>query len=147
MDINYRIYGMGDFSCLPVISNGCADSIGYIADHIPRAGSITVVASVGGEVCGYVLATASNAGVYVHNVMTLEKYQRIGVATKMLEQIDEHIERTECRFPIMLHVMESNLGAVSCYRKAGFHVNVRIPNHPAIYENMLVMRKNRKREW
>lgn len=147
MDINYRIYGMGDFSCLPVISNGCADSIGYIADHIPRAGSITVVASVGDEMVGHILATASNDGVYVHTVMTLEKYRRMGAATKMLELIDNHVDGKVCRFPIMLHAVESNKGAVSCYRKAGYHVVVRIPNHPAMYEHMLVMRKNRKREW
>jgi len=147
MDIDYRIYRKGDFSCLPVISNGCADSVGYIADHIPRDGSILVIASVGDEIAGYILATASNDGVYAHSVQTLEKYRRMGVASKMLEQIDDHIERKECCYPIMLHAMESNTGAVSCYRKAGFHVNVRIPNHPALYEYMLVMRKNRKREW
>jgi ribosomal protein S18 acetylase RimI-like enzyme len=147
MDINYRIYQRADFTCLSIISNGCADSIGYIADHIPRAGSITVVASVGDETVGYILATGSNDGVYIHNVVTLEKYQRLGVATKMLEQIDLLIERKECNFPIMLHAMEKNIGAVLCYRKSGYHVSVRIPNHPAMYEYMLVMRKNRKREW
>ena len=142
MEISYQTYRMGDFTCLSILSNGCADSIGYIADHIPRAGSITLVASVENEIAGYVLATASNAGVYVHNVQVVEKYRRKGIATKMLSMIEAHIANTECQFPIMLHAVESNKGAVSCYRKAGYRVSVRIPNHPAMYDHMLVMRKN-----
>jgi ribosomal protein S18 acetylase RimI-like enzyme len=148
MDIDYQTFESGDFSCLLVLSNGCADSIGYIADHIPRKDSVLVVASHMNveaqekEVAGYVMATANEQGVYIHNVHVLENFQRKGIATKMLMEIEKLIWNGKAAFPITLFTDEENEAAMKCYAGAGFSVALRIPNCRNSGEARIALRKD-----
>lgn len=148
MDIDYQSFEAGDFSCLLVMSNGCADSIGYIADHIPRKDSVLVVASHKNdesqekEVAGYIMATANKQGIYIHNVLVLEKFQRKGIATKMLVEIEKLIWNGKAAFPIMLFTGEENVAAMNCYAKADFSIALRIPNCRNSGEARIALRKD-----
>ncbi len=148
MDIDYQAFESGDFSCLLVMSNGCADSIGYIADHIPRKDSVIVVAShknvetAETEVAGYIMATANDQGIYVHNVLVLENFQRKGIATKMLMEIEKLVWEGSASFPIMLFTGEANEAAMKCYAGAGFSVVLRVPNCYSSGEARIAMRKD-----
>ena len=132
MDIDYQTYEAGDFTCLPVMSNGCAASIGYIADHIPRKGSVIILAQGKDaegqwEVAGYILATVGDDGIFIHNVHVQELYRRNGVATNLLKIMYRMTEQSG-NYPIKLFVADNNEAAIKCYRAAGFAVESRIPN-------------------
>jgi len=148
MDIDYQTFESGDFSCLLVLSNGCADSIGYIADHIPRKDSVLVVAShknieaAEKEVAGYIMATANKESIYVHNVLVLDKFQRKGIATKMLMELEKLIWQERAEYPIMLFTGEENKAAMNCYAKAGFTIALRIPNCRNSGEARIALRKD-----
>jgi ribosomal protein S18 acetylase RimI-like enzyme len=134
MDIDYQTFMAGDFSCLHVMSNGCADSIGFIADHIPRKDSVIVVASHKNsessekELAGYIMATANNESIYVHNVLVLDKFQRKGIALKLLTEIEKLIWEGTASYPITLFTGEKNEAAMNCYAKAGFSIVLRVSN-------------------
>lgn len=148
MDIDYQTFESGDFSCLLVMSNGCADSIGYIADHIPRKDSVLVVASHKNvesqekEVAGYIMATANDQGIYIHNVLVLDNFQRKGIATKMLMEIEKLIWEGSASYPIMLFTGEENKAAMKCYAGSGFSVALRIPNCRNSGEARIALRKD-----
>lgn len=148
MDIDYQSFESGDFSCLLVMSNGCADSIGYIADHIPRKDSVLVVASHKNvessetEVAGYIMATANDQGIYIHNVLVLDNFQRKGIATKMLMEIEKLIWEGTASYPIMLFTGEENKAAMNCYAGAGYTVALRIPNCRDSGEARIALRKD-----
>lgn len=148
MDIDYQTFESGDFNCLLVMSNGCAESIGYIADHIPRKDSVTVMASCKNgetqekEVAGYLLATANEQGVYIHNVHVQENYRRKGIATKMLKAVDNLIWEGTASYPIMLFTGEENDAAMRCYKSAGYTVALRIPNCRNSGEARIALRKD-----
>lgn len=146
MDIDYQTFEAGDFSCLPVLSNGCAASIGFIADHIPRKDSVVVLASgidAEGkqEVAGYIMATANDMGIYIHQVQVLEKFHRQGIASNMLSRIESLVWKGTAKYPIQLFTGEENEAAVQCYIKAGFSVMMRIPNCREARDVRLIMQK------
>lgn len=147
MDIDYQTFESGDFSCLLAMSNGCADSIGFIADHIPRKDSVLVVASHYSselpekEVAGYIMATANNQGIYIHNVLVLEKFYRNGIASRMLLEIEKLIWQDRATYPIMLFTDADNEAAVGCYKKAGYTIALSIPNCRESGEVRLALRK------
>lgn len=133
MDIDYQTFEAGDFTCLPVMSNGCAASIGYIADHIPRKDSVVVLASGKdaegqGEVAGYILATANEDGVFIHNVHVQESYRLNHIATRMLAHLAVNVDHGLGAYPIKLFVADNNAAALKCYFGAGFKLEARIPN-------------------
>uniref|UniRef100_A0AB39CE28 N-acetyltransferase domain-containing protein n=1 Tax=Pseudomonas phage HRDY3 TaxID=3236930 RepID=A0AB39CE28_9VIRU len=133
MDIDYQTFEAGDFTCLPAMSNGCAASIGYIADHIPRKDSVVVLATgidAEGkqEVAGYILATANHDGVFIHNVHVQEIYRRNYVATGMLTHLVDMVDHGMGSRPIKLFVADNNAAGIACYLANGFHQQARIPN-------------------
>jgi len=134
MDIDYQTFEAGDFTCLPAMSNGCAASIGYIADHIPRKDSVVVMASCKDangqpEVVGYILATSNEQGTFIHNVHVQEVHRRKKVATRLLARLRGLVvERHNVLTPINLFVVEENFAAFACYLACGFQVRARIPN-------------------
>jgi len=133
MDIDYQTFEAGDFSCLPALSNGCAASIGYIADHIPRKDSVVVLASGidaegQSEVVGYILATVNEEGAFIHNVHVQEIYRRKGHATRLLDHLANAVEHGMGAGPIKLFVADNNANAVMCYLENQFVVEARIPN-------------------
>nr|DAF93382.1 MAG TPA: acetyltransferase [Myoviridae sp. ctshb19] len=146
MDIDYQTFEAGDFTCLPVLSNGCAASIGFIADHIPRKDSVVVLASgidAEGqrEVAGHILATANEQGIYIHTVNVMENYRRKGIATCMLAKVENLIDEGTANFPISLFTDSDNKAAVLCYIAAGFKITARIPNCRESGEVRLAMQK------
>jgi ribosomal protein S18 acetylase RimI-like enzyme len=148
MDIDYQTFEAGDFTCLPAMSNGCAASIGFIADHIPRKDSVVIMATGKDaegqpEVAGHILATANEMGIYVHTVNVMENYRRQGIATRMLAEVERLIDLGTAQYPISLFTDNENVAAVRCYKSAGFTVALMIPNCRESGEIRLAMQKAR----
>ncbi|MFA7287171.1 MAG: GNAT family N-acetyltransferase [Patescibacteria group bacterium] len=143
-------YEMNDFRCMDILKETYKNQMGLFADHIPRAGSFLIVAHDGLDAFGYVMATGSNDGTYIHLVDVLPDFQRKGIAAKMFAFLETSIQywrgieglKYKANYPVMLHCMGSNIEARGLYKKMGFHTVCRVPNWPNMYEWQHVMRKN-----
>ncbi|MBE6555446.1 MAG: ribosomal-protein-alanine N-acetyltransferase [Ruminococcaceae bacterium] len=93
----------------------------------------------GGELMAYVGALLVLDEAQITNVATQEEHRRRGAATALLAVLTEVVEQRGVR-ELSLEVRESNLSAISLYRRAGFAVAGRRPGfytHPR--EAALVM--------
>jgi GNAT superfamily N-acetyltransferase len=143
-------YEMNDFRCMDILKDTYKNEIGFIADHIPRAGSFLIVAHDGLDAFGYIMATGSIDGTYVHLVNVHANFNRKGIATKMFKFLEYTIQywrgvpgmKGKANYPVMLHCVGSNVAARELYKKLGLHTVCRIPNMPTMYEWQHVMRKN-----
>lgn len=74
-----------------------------------------------GQVLGYIgLNVVLDEG-YITNVAVFPQYRRLGVATKILEEIFVLAEKDSLSF-ISLEVRKSNFSAISLYEKLGFKI-------------------------
>lgn len=143
-------YEMNDFRCMDILKNTYKDQMGLFADHMPRAGSVLIVAHDGLKAFGYIMCTGSNDGTYVHLVNVQPDFQRKGIAAKMFSFLEYSIKywrgipklKGKANYPVMLHCLGGNSAALGLYKKLGFHTVCRVPNVPNMYEWQHVMRKN-----
>lgn len=94
-----------------------------------------LVATVDGNVAGYMGLQIFGGEGYVTNVAVLPKYRKQGIAEALIkEQM-----KNEMSF-ITLEVRESNLPAISLYTKCGFkNVGIRPNFYSAPTENAIIM--------
>lgn len=97
-----------------------------------------LVATVDGNVAGYMGLQIFGAEGYVTNVAVLPEYRKQGIAESLIrEQM-----KNEMSF-ITLEVRESNLPAISLYTKCGFkNVGIRPNFYSAPTENAIIMTIN-----
>lgn len=97
-----------------------------------------LVATVDGNVAGYMGLQIFGGEGYVTNVAVLPKYRKQGIAEALIkEQM-----KNEMSF-ITLEVRESNLPAISLYTKCGFkNVGIRPNFYSAPTENAIIMTIN-----
>ena len=65
------------------------------------------------------------------NLAVLPSYKRLGMGTRILEEVVREISRSGAR-EMFLEVRTSNLAALECYRRAGFEIH---SCRPGYYQN------------
>lgn len=99
------------------------------------------VAEIGGRVAGYVGMNHIVDEGYICNVAVFPQYRRLGVATRLFEELDRYAKENDMA-SISLEVRKSNLNAQSFYHKFDFEVVGERKNFYANpTENALIMTK------
>ena len=70
-----------------------------------------------GEICYRIEKDQNNSKIYLMTIGVLPTYQKLGIATKLINHIIEKYPNTE---EIYLHVSVENFGALEFYQKIGF---------------------------
>ena len=94
-----------------------------------------------GEVIAYVGIYISLDEGNITNVAVDERYRRLGIAKKLLEEIEKIAVKTDVK-TLYLEVRESNLPAISLYKKCDFReVGIRKNYYEKPIENAYIMIK------
>lgn len=141
-------YQRGDYSFMEVVKgSGYEYQYGTFADHMYRPGAFLVFALHEEKPVGYIMATSTIDGTYVHSVNVLEALRSKGIGLKMFVCLEMNMrarkhDKPAQRYPISLHCNAENKNAVALYKKVGFHVTSRTPNVWEPGQIQLIMRKN-----
>lgn len=121
-NIEFTSLGIGDIKDIARLDKECFSvpwsESSFLAD-VNNPLAHYVLAKIDGELCGY-------CGIYkvldegqITNIAVKEKFRRCGIAAKILEKIIEYAKENEI-ISISLEVRESNVAAISLYKKYGF---------------------------
>lgn len=101
------------------------------------------------EVCGYIMGSVNSDFGYIDNIAVSPARRRQGIGEMLIDKFFGYANDSEYCQGITLEVRESNLPAISLYRKKGFEkVGKRIKFYSAPVEDAIVMtaKSNRKEE-
>ncbi len=95
-----------------------------IAAEVDNPLSVFLVALLDGKVVGYVgMHHVVDEG-YIANLAVKEGMRRQGIATQLLQSLDEYAEKNRLEF-VTLEVRQSNEEAIALYEKNGYRVEGR----------------------
>lgn len=131
-----------DAPCVAKIEKECfstpfkeEDIISYLKSPIWHF----LVAKCEGEVVGYVSFTIIIDECQIVNVATSQGYRKMGVGSALLKAMLDYVKDNGCK-SAYLEVRESNLPAISLYKKYGFEIVGVSKNHYSQpTENALLM--------
>ncbi len=123
--IGVRNFRAGDFARLLEIDQSCFDpGIAYsrseLSWYIRRAGSVTRVAEIDGQIVGFAVGNAHVRG--IAHVITLDvdaAARRKGIGTTLMGSLHEEFRKRESRISI-LEVSLENAGAIRFYETLGY---------------------------
>ncbi len=121
-NIEFTSLGIGDIKDIARLDAECFSvpwSEGSFLADVKNPLAHYVLAKINGELCGY-------CGIYkvldegqITNIAVKEKFRHQGIAGKILENIIEYAKENKI-ISISLEVRESNIAAISLYKKYGF---------------------------
>ncbi|MGN0587807.1 MAG: ribosomal protein S18-alanine N-acetyltransferase [Oscillospiraceae bacterium] len=85
------------------------------------SGAVFLAAERDGVICGFLTASSVLDEVNINNVAVLSEYRRNGIGEKLLRALEEQVSGFAA--VINLEVRESNLPAISLYKKLGYAQN------------------------
>lgn len=95
-----------------------------------------------GTVWGYILGSVNGDYGYIDNLAVSPEHRRQGIGEMLLNKFFEYAENSEYCCGVSLEVRESNLPAISLYRKTGFtEAGKRIKFYSSPVEDALIMMK------
>ncbi len=83
--------------------------------------TVAFVVEYKGSMIGYSLSTFVNAGFHITNIAVDEKYQRQGVASKLMQKLENIATENGCHY-IYLEVRTNNTVAIGLYKSLGYNI-------------------------
>ena len=140
MDYNILPATLDDVADIKKIEDECFSvpwSEKSIEESLNNPCSHFYIARSGEDVCGYIGIQIFSGEGYVTNVATLPSFRKHGIAQALVEKALEN----EMEF-LTLEVRQSNLPAISLYKKLGFtEVGIRPKFYREPTENAILMTK------
>lgn len=103
--------------------------------------AIPLVATMGGMICGYVVAWAAAHELHIGTIAVHPAWRRRGIARCLLEEIFRQAQKRRCR-RAYLEVRRSNAAAQKLYERLGFQFfGVRRNYYALQHEDAIVMSK------
>ena len=94
----------------------------FFENDLKLPNTIALVAEDNGVVFGYALATYVDTGFHITNIGIDENYQRRGVATRFMADLEQEAKEIGCRFAY-LEVRTHNTAAIAFYKKLGYRID------------------------
>lgn len=82
---------------------------------------IAMVAEDKGVVIGYSIARCVDVRMHITNIAIDEKYQRQGVATQLMDRLENMAAQRDCRYT-HLEVRTNNVAAINFYKTLGYDI-------------------------
>lgn len=118
-------------------------SVNSISSELGNPLSLWLVAEEDGVVAGYVGSQTVLGGADMMNLAVLPQYRKQGIGEALVVRLMEAL-RTKGAISLSLEVRQSNLPAISLYKKLGFEqIGLRPNYYRNPKENALILRK----EW
>ena len=93
------------------------------------------------KIVGYISVFITEDEAYINNIAVLDEFRKQKIASNLLDQMIQYVKSVKCSF-ITLEVRESNLPAISLYKKFGFeNVAIRKNYYDKPIENAIIMTK------
>ena len=93
----------------------------FFKNDLRSQDTVAFVVEYKGSMIGYSLSTFVNAGFHITNIAVDEKYQRQGVASKLIRKLENIAIENGCHY-VYLEVRTNNTVAIGLYKSLGYDI-------------------------